>query len=280
MQTTGTMEPTTRPDAAPTNRRPDTGGLAVLWKGFGAVMVVLGLWWGTYNVVTLLAHEERVENESFPAGDVTALDVRNATGSVRVVATETDTISVQAEISDGLRSTGESRDVVDGVLQLHASCPNFGSDWCRVTYRVEVPRDLPVAIDAANGRVEVTGVEAGVDVDADNGTVELTALSGPIDASTDNGRVVGVDLRSTDVRADSDNGRVILEFAVAPVTVEATTNNGSVEVVVPDTGESYRVSAETRNGSRNVDDIRTDPASDRSITLQTDNGSVTARAAP
>ncbi len=97
-------------------------------------------------------------------------------------------------------------------------------------------------------------------------------------AETDNGRLTGTALRSETVRADTDNGRVELEFAVAPMTVEASSNNGSVEVVVPDDGETYRVTMDTDNGSQEQS-VRTAPDSTRSLTLTTENGSVTARTA-
>ncbi|MET0147322.1 MAG: hypothetical protein ABW328_21440 [Ilumatobacteraceae bacterium] len=250
----------------------------VLWKVFAGIFVVAALFWGTYNVVVLLAHEERAESSSYPAGDLTALDVSSSAGSVRIVATDGDTVDVRAEISDGLRSTGERQEVVGGVLQLRASCPNIGSDWCRVDYEISVPRDLALTVSSGNGRVEVTGTTGPVAVDADDGTVVLTSVTGPLDVSTDNGRVEGVDLGSATTTADSDNGRVTLEFSAAPTTVVATTDNGSVEVVVPADGTTYRLSLETGNGSR-IAEVPDDPASDRSITLRTDNGSVTARTA-
>jgi DUF4097 and DUF4098 domain-containing protein YvlB len=84
---------------------------------------------------------------------------------------------------------------------------------------------------------------------------------------------------STEVRAESDNGRVELQFAVAPTMVDARTNNGSVEVVVPDDGKAYRVSSETDNGSEHIE-VPTDPNAPRTISLTTDNGSVTARTGP
>jgi len=250
-----------------------------LWYLFAFVMVVGGLGWGTLQVVTLLAHEERVETERFPAASVSALDVRNAAGPVRVTASASDEIVVRAEISDGLRSTGESRTVVGGVLELRGTCPLVGSDWCRVSYEVAVPADLPVFLDVDNGAVDVSGVDADVEINAENGSVRLTDLGGPIIATTDNGRIEATSLRAPTVRAESDNGRVTLEFAAAPMTVEATTDNGPVEVVVPNTGEAYRLSIDTDNGRREQS-VRVDPASDRSLTLRTNNGSVTARTAP
>ncbi len=270
---------TTPPGEDRSGPPPGRGAAAGVWKVLGAILVVAGLLWGTYNVVTLLAHEARVETQTFAAADVSSLDIDNSSGTVRIVATDTDEISVRARISDGLRSTGEHREIVDGQLRLRATCPLIGSNFCDVTYDVVVPLDLPITIDAANGRVEVSGSTAPVAINADNGTVELTGLSGAIQAETDNGRLLGSGLRATEVRADTDNGRVELEFAVAPTNVVATSNNGSVTVVVPDDGETYQVAMQTNNGSENLE-VPTDPSSTRVLELRTDNGSVTARLAP
>jgi hypothetical protein len=227
-------------------------------------------------VVTLLAHEERVETESFRAAGVARLQIDGSSGSVDIEASERDTIEVRAEISDGLRRTGESREVVGDTLRLHNTCPNFGSDFCWVNYQVRVPRGLEVIIDTDNGSVDVIGSDAPITIDAANGSVRLSDVSGPVHVATDNGRVEGAQLRSSTVTADSDNGRVQLDFAAAPTTVVATSNNGRVEVVVPNDGTTYRVDADTDHGSETID-VPTDPASGRSITVRTDNGSVTAR---
>jgi hypothetical protein len=251
----------------------------VAWKVFAAVFVVVGLVWGAYNVVVLLAHSTRTENESFPAAGLTAIDVDNSAGSVQVVATDGDTVEVVAKISEGLRATGESREVVGDVLELRGTCPNFGSDWCRVRYEIRAPRSLALTIDADNGSVDLSGFEGPVDVDSDNGSIEVDSLSGPARLSTDNGRIEGRDLRTPTVTADSDNGRVTLMFAAAPTTVVATSDNGSVEVVVPDDGEAYNLELSTDNGSRNQD-ILVDPSSPRTIRVDTDNGDATARTAP
>ncbi len=249
----------------------------ILWRAFGTVLVLGMLVSGTFNVLGLLAHGERVDESSFPAADVTALDVSNGTGSVRIVGTDDDQVTMRVEIGEGLRSTGVSEEIVDGVLHLRGTCPNYGSDWCHVRYRIEIPRDRPVTVDTDDGSIEITGMTATVDVHGDNGSIEASDLSGPFIASSDNGRIEGLSLASTQVDARTDNGRVTLQFDVAPTTVTGRSDNGSVEVVVPDTGEAYRLNITTRNGDRR-DDLRVDPDSDRSITIATDNGDVTARA--
>ena len=113
--------------------------MRVLWKVFAGLLVVGALVWGPYQVVVLLAHEERVELSSYPAEGLARLEVDSASGSVRVEATDGDTIEVRAEISDGLRRTGESQTVDGETLRLDSTCPNYGSDWCWVNYRISGP---------------------------------------------------------------------------------------------------------------------------------------------
>jgi len=268
--------PALPPPAKPRPPRRSPAGVRMLWKVFAGLLVLAALVWGPFQVVTLLAHEERVETESFPAADISRLEVDGAHGSVRIEASERDTIEVRAEISDGLRATGESREIADGVLRLRSSCPNFGSDFCWVDYIVLVPPDVELVISGVDGSVRITGSAAPITADADNGSIELTDVSGPLRISSDNGRVEGNQLRSSTVTADSDNGRVLLEFATAPTTVVATSDNGRVDVVVPDDGSAYRVDVDSDNGDETIG-VPIDPSSKRTITARTDNGSVAAR---
>jgi hypothetical protein len=250
-----------------------------LWKVFAGILVVGALVWGPYSVVTLLAHQERTESETYGAAGLRTLAVDGATGSVTIAAADTDTVRVTARISDGLRKTGESRRVDGDTLRLHSSCPKYGSDWCRVNWTVTMPADMAVVIDTGSGHVSVTGTTASVDIRSDNGGVELADVSGLVKVSTDNGRITSERLSSSTVTASSDNGRVSLVFAKAPTTVSVTTDNGSAEVVVPADGTAYRVDVHTDNGSSHKG-VPEDPTSGRSITVRTDNGGIDVRTAP
>lgn len=247
-----------------------------LWTIVGTVLVVAALGWGVFNVIDLLAHGKSTESETFAAEDVRTVSVDNDNGQVVVVGTDTDVIRLDAEISHGLRDTGYSWEVVDGVLEVEGHCPLFGSYWCDVDYRLEVPNDVDVVINSDNDRVYVGDVDGTVDINADNGRVELVRLSGTVRAETDNGRLVGERLTAESVTAYSDNGRVELSFDDPPSYVEARTDNGSVEVVLPDVDGGYNVDTQTDNGSENVDVID-DPTSRRTVIAETDNGSVTIR---
>jgi hypothetical protein len=254
------------------SRRPVRG--RALWVIFGSLLLLGGLWWGTFNVVELIAHEERTERFTVPAATVDRLLVDNATGSVTITGTDADEISVEAEVSDGLRDTGFRRDVVGSTLELHGSCPAFGSMWCRVTYRIEVPRDLIVEVDADDGRVSVSNVDGDLRVESDNGSIELADISGALTVDSDNGRISGRNLTSAVTNAGSNNGRIELSYSEPPDTVTASGDNGSIEVVVPEIESGYHVTADSANGGDDIV-VNNNPESPHKITLETDNGSIT-----
>jgi len=215
--------------------------MRVMWWIAGTVLFVGALTAGAYQVVTVLAHEERTETVAYPAADLTSVDVATGNGAVRVTTSDSDELVVQARISEGLRPTGEEQQVVGDTLRLRASCPNFGSDWCAVDYTLEVPRHMALVI------------------------------------RTDDGPIEGSDLGSVTVDADADHGRVSLAFAVPPEAVWATTDHGSVEVIVPDDGTAYHLDVETDHGER-VEEVPIDSSSARSITIRTDHGDASVRA--
>lgn len=265
-----------------TDTRPDSGAeqtgsrvARAVWITLGGILAVAGLVWGTFNVVSLLAHEEYTLRTSFPAADVHALEVRNENGSVSIVATETDTVRVVAEVSDGWQATEVSGEILGGVLVLRSGCPPLPSPWCSVDYTVTIPADRPVEVDGS-GAVRVRGMSGRVDVDSDDGRVELEDVSGDVIASNDNGSIIGRRLTSAVAHVQTSNGRIELSFVEPPMWVSARTSNGSVDVVVPDDEVLYRVELHTSHGSTD-NAVRTDPASEHVIELSTRNGSVTVR---
>lgn len=282
MTATSTLPPPTIPPtpAVPSPPTPRGPSDAVRWAWLipGALLAIGALLWGTYNVLSVLAHSERTTIETFVAADVDVLDITSDDGPITVDAsgTATDTIVVTAHVSDGWRATDVSTSVVDRQLVLRGECPLFGSPWCNVSFTVEVPADLPVEINGSNGSVQVRGVTAAVDVDNDNGSIDLEDLSGDIRASNDNGRITGRRLTSPVVDAGTDNGRIELSFAGPPQSVSARTSNGSITVIVPDADVPYRVDMHSGNGSTD-NAVRTDPASDHAIDLSSDNGSIVVR---
>jgi Putative adhesin len=245
------------------------------WLAAGSVLTIASAGWGAFNVVDLLAHEVRTDTEVVDAEGVSLIDIDNSSGRVVVTGTDTDEIRIVARVSDGLRATGNSYRVVDDRLEIRGTCPLLGSMWCSVDYRIEVPADIDLVLDV-DDRVEVVDMRGGLTIDSDNGRIEIRGADGPLRATADNGTIDATGIRSATVFAESDNGSVEIVMVEPPQDLRASSDNGSVEVVLPDTPDTYAVDAGTDNGSvRN--EVRTDPAGARTITLRSDNGDVTVR---
>lgn len=247
-----------------------------VWLTLGGLIAIAALGWGTFNVVGLLAHGEYTTTWEFSADDVRAVDIRSDNGSMTVIAAPVDVVEVTADVSDGLAATDVSAEIVSGVLELRGGCPVAALVWCDVGFTVSVPADRPITIDATDGSVVVRDTTARVDVDNDNGSIEVDGVTGEVRASNDNGSFIGRNLGSDILAASTSNGTIELVFSDPPTTVSGRTSNGRIEVTVPDEEVLYRVEMRTQNGSADSS-VRTDPASDRLIDLETDNGSITVR---
>jgi hypothetical protein len=222
------------------------------------VLAAGALGWGTFSLIDLLAHGER-DVESTIDAPIARIDIGNDSGDVAVVArADVERVTVTTRVSDGLRATGVSEQVSGDALRLRGTCPNVGGTWCSVTYTVEVP----------------AGTE--VRVRAEDGDVHLAGPLGDVDVASDDGSVVADGIASDGVLARSDHGRVVVRLSEPPSSVEASSDHGRVEVIVPDEPGAFRVDVSTDHGSTDVQ-VRTDPASPRTIRASSDHGSVVVR---
>lgn len=249
-----------------------------MWLIFGSLMVLLGVGWGTFNIVDLIAHEEYTVSYEVSAAGITRIDIDNDNGSVTVVGMDTDTdmVRVTAEVSESLRGTGHSHDVVDSTLEVRGSCPLIGDLWCRVTYTIEVPHRFDVEVNSDNSRVDVSNVDGDISIESDNGAIELSSITGSLRLNTNNGRIVGTDLSGPAADVGTDNGSIELRFSAVPDEVIAESNNGSIEIVVPPVEEGYNVTTETDNGSEAILVVSSD-LSPYGVDVQTNNGDITVR---
>jgi DUF4097 and DUF4098 domain-containing protein YvlB len=143
---------------------------------------------------------------------------------------------------------------------------------------VDVPDGTSVTVSARNAGIDVAGVFAALDLTTVNGDVTVTK-SGRKDAAvrleTRNGSVRAGTLRAGELHAETVNGDVTLGCATPPDGVGAVSTNGSVRVTVPHDAPAYRIAATTDNGRPTVT-VPTGGNDDRSMTLTTVNGDVTA----
>jgi hypothetical protein len=232
------------------------------------------LLFGGCNTALALAHSQRTASLSVPAAGITGVDVNNNAGRVRIVGVEGATeISVRARIDDGWRRSGHSVTTEGGVLKVHGSCPNFGSNFCQVRYTIEVPDTMRVSV-RAEGTIEVTDMTAGVEASSSDSTITLDRVGGNLVLDAGQGRITAGDIRSDTVTAEADQGRISLVFAESPTSVTARADQGSIEIVLPDDTVAYAtdVSADQGNVSDVVD---RDLDSPRTIVAHADQGDVT-----
>lgn len=262
----------TRPPARPVGPR---GRRA--WRVLGSIAVVILVAYAIALTVSLLAHETDAYDLSFAAGEVDTVDIDVDAGRVRVVATDGDTVEVSVRVDRGLRDTRDRQDLADGTLTLTGSCPISLTGSCAVDYLVEVPRRVDVRARSGHDDVVVVGVDGSVEARSDDGDVLVEG--GDADRlvlASGDGSVRAVDVRAAELTASTADGAIEVVMLAAPRQVDVSSAGGSIEIVVPDDDAAYRVELRTGNGDRTAA-VRTDPASSRAITADTDNGDVTVR---
>lgn len=244
------------------------------WMTIGSIFTVAALAFGTYTTVSALARDVEHHRDVLAAGGIAAIEVDTDSGSIEVVGDPDATeITVEAEVSHGLRRTGYSLERRGDTIVASGDCNILVSFWCRVDMTITIPADIAVDIDSSNGFIDVTDVDGPVVMNTSNGTIDMIGLGGNVTVSSSNGAIRGHGLAGDTVRADTSNGAIELTFAKAPLTVSADTSNGSVKITVPDDDTAYAVETDTSNGSTDTT-VRTDPTSDHTITADTSNGSI------
>lgn len=247
------------------------------WLAVGSLAAVVGLLYSTFQVVSVIAHNEYDTTARITDPAVAVLDVSTDGGSVEVIGADVDDVRIDAHVSDGMVATRFTHEVVGDQLQVRVRCRMMIENyWCSADLRIVVPRGLEVRVRSADDSVSVRSLTGRVDADSSNGSVEAESLSGGTRLHSDNGSVRGTRLRTDSLEADSGNGSVRLEFAAAPVSVITRSDNGSVDIALPRGEEGYAVDLDSGNGSTD-NLVQSDPQSERRIVASSRNGSVTVR---
>ena len=161
------------------------------------------------------------------------------------------------------------------ITEISGGCRGGWFSFCRMSLEVALPADLPLEVRGVNGRIAVNNLTGDLVIQTSNGAVEVRNSVGTVDVRTSNGSITLEDSSSTDVETATTNGQVELDFSSAPRTVEASSTNGAISILVPDDGTAYRIDADTVNGRVETGSVPTESDSVRSISARTTNGAVT-----
>lgn len=178
-----------------------------------------------------------------------------------------DVVGLEADVNLSNRNGSMTVEDIEGLVRLETR--NGAIDVS------EVAGEL--FLDTRNGSITVSdSTSAGtVEVITSNGSIELTDVSGEeMTLLTNNGRIDVIDGSAPRVTARTNNSSVTMGFSTAPDYLDAETDNGDIEIVLPADAPAYAVEATTSNGSTDTSDIVADPDSAFTIDATTDNGSI------
>jgi DUF4097 and DUF4098 domain-containing protein YvlB len=196
---------------------------------------------GSYNDRDETFCEVRELKESAQRG----LDAEVGNGSVTVTGSSRSDVMVQARVMSSAATTAEARDLAKQVTvslengRLRASGPTTArrQSWW-VSYRVQVPTNYDLTLDASNGSVAVTGVRGNIDAETANGSIRLTDLGGRVRARTSNGsthvQVSGAKWDGEGLSVVTSNGSARLDLPQNfSAELAVSTNNGGINIDFP-----------------------------------------------
>jgi hypothetical protein len=243
------------------------------WLLPGSFFAVGTLGWGTLNVVDITAHERQHEQHDYTE-TIRSVDLETGRGEVHVVGTDTDRVTVDAAVSEGLRAGDHSERVEGDRLVVRSTCPVMFSTWCGVDYTIHVPADTAVVGHSSGGGIDVTGTTGDVTLSSSGGGLHVSGGGHTLTLDSSGGGVTGEALTADVVTASSSGGGVHLTFAETPQTVKADSSGGGVDIEVPNTPGAYQVKASSSGGGVHTD-VRTDATSPNVIDASSSGGGVT-----
>jgi hypothetical protein len=160
-------------------------------------------------------------------------------GGIRVQGEDRNDIGLEARIQVWHRSEDKAREIA-GEIQIQTDGNRIRaegpSDGWAVSYRLRVPRQTDLDLEAHNGGISIAEVTGQLRAETHNGGLSLTALAGDVQAETTNGGV------HVELAGDSWEGEGL----------EVETRNGGVKLSIPE-GYSAELETGTVNGSVNID---------------------------
>lgn len=215
---------------------------------------------------------ERTKTTEQREQQVTAIRVENHTrGQLRIEPTSADTVELETNRRMLWRQPKVNSQVVEGSLEVKATCPRLNVGTCEASFVLKVPRDVMVTTEG--GRVDARGTQAPLKIQSSGAPIALVRTLGRVEVVTKSGDVKGTALGSTDVSVRSTSGEVDLDFADTPSLVDAETVVGDLRVRVPASPNPLNVQAHSQTG-RLIVEVPQDAQSPRMMRVVSGAGNV------
>jgi hypothetical protein len=180
--------------------------------------------------------ECEVREYTLPPGPLTVDAGQN--GGIRVDAWDRNEILIRAVVTASADREQDARELLSSVRvdagsgRVSASGPStlHRQSWA-VSFRINVPRQNDLELNARNGGITIAGVHGTIRFDTTNGGVNLRDLGGDVRGETRNG---GLKVTLSGDRWEGSG-------------LDVVTSNGGVQLEVPD-GYNAELSTRTVNG--------------------------------
>jgi hypothetical protein len=240
-----------------------TLGTGAVWavRAAGMLVAVPLVAAGTLSVVTWFVTTRSVTSDTVTQ-PVTKLVLDSRVGDLNVRTADGADIEVTTEQHGAFATPHTSRTLEDGVLTVKGWCDSrlLGGN-CSVDFVVVVPHGTAIQVSNRVGDIRVRGADAALVAESSVGDVDL------------------VDLAAPTVTASSNTGDVTAAFAKPPTAVRIDTSVGRAIVTVPSDGTHYRVGLRSGVGDESLR-MPSDPTADRTISVSSGVGDVTAATQP
>jgi DUF4097 and DUF4098 domain-containing protein YvlB len=180
------------------------------------------------------------------------LAVQTTNGGIDVVGQARGDVHVEAKVVATAETQARAREIANAV-RINATIDRVEADGPRtqnregwsVSFRIAVPRALNMSVQTTNGGIRLSELDSKVDFRTTNGGVKLLNLAGDVKGRTTNGGI-DVDLEGSawmgeGLDVETTNGGVRLSLPEHySATLEATTNNGGMNIDFPGAPRSPR----------------------------------------
>ncbi|WP_415971957.1 DUF4097 family beta strand repeat-containing protein [Rhodococcus sp. 077-4] len=241
-----------------------------------AVVVVGTAGAGTTAAIALGFSVPKTQNYDYSVDhtiDGSQLTVTTGFAHLKFVPSPDDSLHVRAH---GIyRGDSPTIDIAaDGsTVAVECAYDKYGS--CDADVELQIPADLTLTVDGANGDVVLSDVDADVDISTASGSVFARGSAGTLRVDTRFGDVKISDATATAVEVTTTFGEITVESRTAPESVKARNVIGDTTIGLPP-ADFYAVDARSEKGDVVVDVVN-DPRSPKTVSANSEEGQITVR---
>jgi hypothetical protein len=206
--------------------------------------------WGALVAGAGVAHGETV-TKTFPAADLSELDLSNGSGRIVVDGADVAEATVIADKID----FGDDCDLSIGkvgtrlVVDTHSTARFFGRAKCQVDFRVTVPRATALDLKSGSGGIKITGSKGVVAFKSGSGQVDVDGEILSLDGKSGSGgvRINGL---TGDGEVKTGSGDITVTYKRRPPRgrLELKSGSGDATVYLP-AGSHVRTSFMAGSGA-------------------------------